>query len=116
MVDFIIHALLCDDKGLVRDADKEWKEEWKVSQSYCDAVVKSGFDGVNHFNEIIVSLETEGRKTALRHQSTLFSTNGRKNALLSLRSTSTVLRMLLVLLAMTPSLVSPPSFVTLISF
>ena len=55
MVDFITHALLCDDKGVVRDADKEWK----VSQSYCDAVVKSGFDGVNHFNEVIVSLETE---------------------------------------------------------
>ena len=58
MVDFITHALLCDDKGLVRDADKEWK----VSQSYCDAVVKSGFDGVNHYNEVIVSLETERSK------------------------------------------------------
>ena len=58
MVDFITHALLCDDKGLVREADKEWK----VSQDYCDAVVKSGFDGVNHYNEVIVSLETERSK------------------------------------------------------
>ena len=34
----------------------------KVSQSYCDAVVKLGFDGVNHYNEAIVSLETERSK------------------------------------------------------
>ena len=58
MVDFITHALLCDDKGVVRDADKEWK----VSQAYCDAVLKSGFDGVNHYNDVIVSLETERSK------------------------------------------------------
>ena len=34
----------------------------KVSQSYCDTVVKSGFDGVNHYNKVIVSLETERSK------------------------------------------------------
>ena len=58
MVDFITHALLCDDKGEVRKADMEWK----VSQAYCDAVVKSGFDTVNHYNEVIVSLETSRSK------------------------------------------------------
>ena len=58
MVDFVTHALLCDDKGVVREADKEWK----VSQAYCDAVVKSGFGGVNHYNDAIVSLETERSK------------------------------------------------------
>ena len=55
MVDFITHPLLCGDKGVVCEADKEWK----VSQAYCDTVVKSRFDTVNHYNDIIVSLETE---------------------------------------------------------
>ena len=55
MIDFITHAFLCDDNGVVREVDKEWK----VSQAYCDAVVKSGFDTVNHYNDVIVSLETE---------------------------------------------------------
>lgn len=59
MVQFITYALLCDDTGKVREADKEWK----VSQAYCDAVVKSGFDSVNHYNEIIVSLEKDRCKS-----------------------------------------------------
>ena len=50
--------MLCDDKGVVREADKEWK----VSQAYCDAVAKSGFDGANHYNDAFVSLETERSK------------------------------------------------------
>jgi hypothetical protein len=58
MVQYITYALLCDDKGEVRAADKDWK----VSQTYCDAVVKSGFDTVNHYNEVLVSLETERSK------------------------------------------------------
>ena len=69
MVDFITHALLCDDKGEVRAADKEWK----VSQAYCDAVVKSSFDLINHYNDDIVSFETERSKdSAPAPVSTLF--------------------------------------------
>jgi len=69
MVDFITHALLCDDKGVVRDADKERK----VSQAYCGAVVKLGFDTVNNCNGVIVSLEMErSRDSAPAPVSSLF--------------------------------------------
>ena len=69
MVDFITHALFCDDKGVVREADKEWK----VRQAYCDAVVKSGFDTFNHYNDVIVSLEMKrSRDSAPSPVSSLF--------------------------------------------
>ena len=102
MIEFITHALLCDDKEGVRESDKKWK----VSQAYCDAVVKSGFDEVNHYNDAIVSLKTEWSKgSAPAPVSTLFEqwTQDRSNELAVYIDR---LAKLSALLATTPFLVS----------
>ena len=58
IVDFIKRALITDDRGNIREADKDWK----IDPRYARALVAGNWDSENHYNNIIVSLERERSK------------------------------------------------------
>ena len=60
IVDFIKRALITDDRGKIREADKDWK----IDPRYARALVSGNWDTENHYNNIIVSLELARSKSS----------------------------------------------------
>ena len=58
IVEFIKRALITDDRGNIRAADKDWKTDPR----YARAIVAGNWDTENHYNNTIVSLELERSK------------------------------------------------------
>ena len=58
VVAFIKRALITDNRGIIREADKDWK----INPRYARALVAGNWDTENHYNNIIVSLELERSK------------------------------------------------------